>query len=143
MITKYTFQDGQLWLHSRSERTIEDFIILQTDGLEVPFRVLDYKERGDVTLLRLKGVDTERQAARLIGAGEVLSNDLEDDDLIGYTVIGPTGEEYGVIENIDMSTANVLVRLRGGGLVPIHEDLIETIDDDAKEVRYCVEPPVV
>ena len=144
MITKYLYTASQLWLQSNAALPHSPFLILLIEGLEVPFRVLDYKERGDLTLLRLKGVETERQAAHLVGAAEVLPDEgLDDEDLIGYTLLGPTGKVYGVIEAIDMTTANVLARLAGGALVPVHEDLIETIDDDAKEIRYSVEPPVI
>ena len=46
-----------------------DFLILLLDGIFVPFRVEDWRGKGaDSLIFRLKGVDTEAKALRLVNA---------------------------------------------------------------------------
>ena len=45
-----------------------EFILVELDAIKVPFRVLDWRSKGNDVLLQLKGVDCERAANRLVGA---------------------------------------------------------------------------
>ena len=45
------------------------WLFLRLDGLDVPFRVLDWRTKGtDELLFTFKGVDSEEKALRLVGA---------------------------------------------------------------------------
>lgn len=110
------------------------FIILRINAIPVPFRVIDWRVKGQDLLFTLKGITTEEQALSLVGCevSMLRSNvaNIEEhsvlswQDIVGYHI----GE--ATIEQVDESTANVLARLSDGRLVPLHEDLITDIDYD-------------
>ena len=60
-------------------------------------------------------------------------------DLVGYTIEdeGENGErmKIGIIANIDESTINTLATLEDGRMIPLHEDFILDIDEDAHLLR--------
>lgn len=115
------------------------FLVLSIDGILVPFRVLDWRGKGaDTLIFRLKGIDTEEQATRLVNAeAYMLRRDLVDEmesmmtwqDLVGYQVLTPERTSKGLVRAVDESTVNTLLELEDGRLLPIHEDLIIEIDE--------------
>ena len=101
------------------------FVFVQRDGLFVPFR--------------------SEQISELIGEeGWVLRSDVQDEgdgtltwqDLVGYEVKDEkaNGEwrEVGIIAEVDESTINTLATLEDGRMMPLHEDFIVEIDEEAK-----------
>ena len=122
------------------------WLFLRLDGLDVPFRVLDWRTKGtDELLFTLKGVDSEEKALRLVGAEAFMllreanvpaeGNLMTWQDLAGWTVRSPYGEE-AQIADVDTTTANCLARLHDGRLIPLHEDLIAQINPDDKILTY-------
>ena len=104
-------------------KDLPEFVFVRRDGLFVPFRA--------------------ERISELIGEeGFVLRSDLqqEDDglltwqDLVGYTV-EDDGKTVGVIAHIDESTINTLATLDDGRMVPLHEDFIIEIDEQARVLR--------
>ena len=104
-------------------KDLPEFVFVRRDGLFVPFRA--------------------ERIPELIGEeGFVLRSDLqqEDDglltwqDLVGYTV-EDDGKTVGVIAHIDESTINTLATLDDGRMVPLHEDFIIEIDEQARVLR--------
>ena len=104
-------------------KDLPEFVFVRRDGLFVPFRA--------------------ERISELIGEeGFVLRSDLqqEDDglltwqDLVGYTV-EDDGKTVGVIAHIDESTINTLATLEDGRMVPLHEDFIIEIDEQARVLR--------
>jgi len=73
----------------------------------------------------------------------VLRSDVQDEedglmtwqDLTGYTIEDDEVGRVGVIDEIDESTINTLATLDDGRLVPLHEDFILDIDEDAHVLR--------
>lgn len=114
------------------------FLILRINAIPVPFRVLDWRVKGQDLLFTLKGITTEEQALALVGCEvSMLRSDIANpeeqallswQDIVGYRI----GE--ATIEQIDDSTDNVLAQLSDGRLVPLHEDLITDIDHDQRIV---------
>ena len=103
------------------------FVFVKRDGLFVPFR--------------------SERISELIGEeGFVLRSDVQEDgdgeltwqDLVGWTLKdeGVNGEwlTVGVIESIDESTINTLATLEDGRMVPLHEDFIIDIDEEARVI---------
>lgn len=120
-----------------------EFIILEIDAIQVPFRVLDWRSKGDDVLLRFKGVNTEQAANRLVGAPIFMENAAEEEDtimtwqdLIGLRVVDDEQGEQGVIDSVDESTVNTLLFLDNGRVLPIHEDFIVAIDDTTLTTHY-------
>lgn len=123
--------------------TDPEFIILELDAIKVPFRVLDWRSKGDDVLLKLKGVDTEQAANRLVGAPVFMENAVGQEDsmmtwqdLVGLRVVDDEQGEQGVIDSVDESTVNTLLFLDNGRVLPIHEDFIVAIDDTTLTTHY-------
>lgn len=114
------------------------FLILDRDGILVPYRVLDWREKGaDMLIFRLSGIDTEPQAAALTGTKVyMLRKDVNSEskdlltwqDLVGYQVMDKEKGLLGTIAHIDESTINTLATMTDGRLIPLHEDFITDID---------------
>ena len=120
-----------------------DFVFLELDAINVPFRVLDWRSKGNDVLLQLKGVNTEQTANRLVGAQTFIEYEAEEDapsltwqDLTGLRVIDEDQGELGRIERVDETTANTLLFLDNGRILPIHEDFIIAIDDTTLTTHY-------
>ena len=121
-----------------------DFLILLLDGIFVPFRVEDWRGKGaDSLIFRLKGVDTEVKALRLVNAeAYMLRRDLNEEaeemmtwqDLTGYEVLNSEHVVQGRAAAVDESTINTLLELEDGRLLPVHEDLIIEIDEPQKRI---------
>lgn len=121
-----------------------DFLILLLDGIFVPFRVEDWRGKGaDSLIFRLKGVDTEQKALRLVNTeAYMLRRDLAEEveemmtwqDLTGYEVLNANRVVQGRVAAVDESTINTLLELEDGRLLPVHEDLIIEIDEPQKRI---------
>lgn len=106
-------------------KDLPDFVFVLRDGLFVPFR-------------------TERISELIGEEGYVLRSEMQDEedgmltwqDLVGYTIMdeGENGEEeqVGVIAYVDESTINTLATLEDGRMIPLHEDFITEIDEEAR-----------
>lgn len=106
-------------------KDLPDFVFVLRDGLFVPFR-------------------TERISELIGEEGFVLRSEMQDEedglltwqDLVGYTIMdeGENGEEeqVGVIAYMDESTINTLATLEDGRMIPLHEDFITEIDEEAR-----------
>lgn len=105
-------------------KDLPEFVFVKRDGLFVPFRSENISE--------------------LIGEeGFVLRRDVQEEDdglmtwqdLVGYTIEDAETGTVGVIDTIDESTINTLATLEDGRMIPLHEDFILEIDEDAKVLR--------
>ena len=106
-------------------KDLPDFVFVLRDGLLVPFR-------------------TERISELIGEEGFVLRSEMQGEedgmltwqDLVGYTIMdeGENGEEeqVGVIAYVDESTINTLATLEDGRMLPLHEDFITEIDEEAR-----------
>lgn len=56
-------------------------------------------------------------------------------DLVGYTIIDDETGVVGLIDMIDESTINTLATLEDGRMIPLHEDFILAIDEEAQELK--------
>ena len=127
-----------------------DFIVLQLDNIAVPFRLLDWREKGTETILiTLKGINSEQQAIPLIGAEIFLlrkdipadqetSTDLTWQDLVGYHIYNADMQDMGIIRSVDEQTANILALTDTDNLYPLHEDLILALDTEQHTIQLNV-----
>ena len=141
---------GELQCHATNslwENADAEFMILSLDAILVPFRVEDWRTKGaEDLILRLKGIDTEQAALRLVGAeAYMLRRDIVQDedselitwqDLVGRTLTDTEQGTLGTIRSVDETTANTLVELADGRLLPLHEDFIVSIDDAQVTVTF-------
>lgn len=103
-------------------KDLPEFIFVKRDGLFVPFRSEKISDlRGEEGFV-LKG-DME------IDEGEMAWVDFE-----GWTL--QEGEkDLGKIVRVDDSTMNIFAELEDGRMLPLHEDFIMEIDEEAKVLR--------
>lgn len=129
-------------------------LIIKYDGILVPFYIETVRPKGSVSyLVKLTGIDTEEEAAQFVNheiymlkkdASDWMDEDYVDSDsLIGYNIIDvATGDDLGVVEGIDDSTANILflVRQKNGEelYLPASDDLITDIDEEYKLIRMTL-----
>ena len=104
-------------------KDLRPFVFVKRDGLFVPFR--------------------SEQIANLVGEeGFVLRSDVQDEgdgtltwqDLVGFE-IEDDGRVVGKITQVDESTINTLAILEDERMIPLHEDFIVEIDEDARILR--------
>ena len=100
-------------------KDLPKFVFVKRDGLFVPFR--------------------SERIAELIGEeGFVLKGDMEidEDEMAWVDFEGWTLQEgdntLGKIVRVDDSTMNIFSELEDGRMVPLHEDFIVEIDEEAK-----------
>lgn len=106
-------------------KDLPPFVFVQRDGLFVPFRSEDIAQlRGEEAFVLRSDVQEEDDGM------------MTWQDLVGYTIQDEKkdGEwlEVGVIAHVDESTINTLATLEDGRMVPLHEDFIIEIDEDAR-----------
>ena len=95
----------------------DSFVFVCVDGAYVPFRAnspqLDAFVGEDLYMID----DGERE----LTMGEVLK---------GKQVVDTAQGLLGVIASVDESTANTLIELDNGTLLPLHDDFIVSLDDE-------------
>lgn len=128
------------------------YLVIQTDGIFVPFFIESYRWKGSTTmLLKFEDVNTPEKAEEFCGqtlyfdrrcfsAKEAKAYDAqkeEDQGLIGYRIIDVTLGDLGEITDINDMTANILFIVDHEGedlMIPAAEDLIRSIDDKSKTI---------
>lgn len=129
------------------DREESEFLILEVDGILVPFFIEEYRFRSDTTAIVLfEDTDTQEKARALTGCNVFYPrSDISTESeytwntLVGFTIEDQhTGKQYGTIRAIDTSTINVLFVLdtdKGHeALVPANEELIEEIDPERRTI---------
>jgi ribosomal 30S subunit maturation factor RimM len=103
-------------------KDLPEFVFVQRDGLFVPFR--------SENIADIKGEE-----------GFVLRSDIatKEDEMAWVDFEGWTLQEgdqtIGKIVRVDDSTMNIFAELEDGRMIPLHEDFITEIDEDAKILR--------
>lgn len=130
------------------EEADPDFLIVSIDNILVPFRVTDWRCKGEDLILTIDRVDSEPAALRLCGnEAFMLRRDCAEEDngqpmtwqdLKGFAVLDEKGGSVGRITEVDESTANVLAVLSDGRLIPLHEDLITGLDSANRTIMMCI-----
>ena len=103
-------------------KDLPEFVFVQRDGLFVPFR--------SENIANIKGEE-----------GFVLRSEIQtnEDEMAWVDFEGWTLQEndqtIGKIVRVDDSTMNIFAELEDGRMIPLHEDFITEIDEDAKILR--------
>ena len=118
-----------------------DYLVLDIDGILVPFFIEEYRFRSDsVALMKFEGINTQQRAAELTGCNVFFPRALADEDdtptlasLVGFNLIdAKSGKTVGRIAAIDDTTVNLLFELEDNTLIPANDDLIHDIDMEGK-----------
>lgn len=129
------------------DRTDADYLILQVDGILVPFFIEEYRFRSDTTaLVKFEDIDSVERARQLTGCDVYFPRALADADeapslslLVGFDLVeATTGTRVGTVAAIDDSTANILFCLDDDRLIPANDDLITGIDTNHKVIKMNI-----
>lgn len=142
---------GEINLELNFDFDLEDteYIIVDVDGIFVPFFIDEYRYKTDTTALILfEDITTEERIRPFFNKTayvkkEVLSEN-ENDEMsinyyVGFTMQTAEGKEIGQIVEIDDSTANILFILDNDTLVPV--GTVEVIDLNPEKHTMVVELP--
>ena len=127
------------------DRVDADYLVLELDGILVPFFIEEYRFRSDtVALIKFEDVDTQQRANELTGCDVYFPRALAADDegevslslLVGFDLVEANGGmTIGRIAAIDDTTVNLLFELEDGRLIPANDDLIRDIDTKRKTIK--------
>jgi 16S rRNA processing protein RimM len=125
------------------DRVDADYLILEVDGILVPFFMEEYRFRSDsVVLVKFCDIDTQERASELTNCDVWFPRSLTPDEeeptlagLVGFNII-EAGDNtvVGRIAAIDDSTANLLFELENGTLIPANDNLIQDINTREKQI---------
>ena len=126
------------------DRVDSDFVLLMVDGLLVPFYMEEYRFRSDTAVLvKFEDVDTVERARELTNCEVFFLRSLADGEeedytwsfFVGFDVVeAESGKTVGRIAAVDDSTSNVLFEMEDGTLIPAAEELVSSIDHDARRI---------
>ena len=130
------------------DRVDADYLILEVDGILVPFFMEEYRFRSDNTaLVKFEDIDTQDRARELTNCDVYFLRSEADDEeeeltysfLVGFNIIDDqSGRNVGTIASIDENTLNILFELEDGTLIPASEELITDIDKDNKTITIAL-----
>lgn len=130
------------------DRVDADYLVLDIDGILVPFFMEEYRFRNDsVCLVKFCDIDTQQQAAELTGSDVYFPRALADEadaipslsSLVGFRIVEAKGNQtVGRIAAIDDQTANILFELEDGTLIPANDDLITDIDMNGQQITMNI-----
>lgn len=125
-----------------------DYLVLDIDGILVPFFMEEYRFRNDsICLVKFCDIDTQQRASELTGCDVYFPRALAEEadetpslsSLVGFEIINmPDGSSIGTIAAIDDSTQNVLFELEDGTLIPANDELIEDIDTEQRQIKMNI-----
>ncbi len=131
------------------DRVDADYLVLEVDGILVPFFIEEYRFRSDTTaLMKFEDIDTQERARELTNCDVYFPRDLtpldDEDELrwsffVGFDIVdAKTSKTVGTIARVDDQTVNVLFELEDGTLVPAAEELITAVDQEGKTITIAL-----
>ena len=130
------------------DRVDADYLVLELDGILVPFFMEEYRFRSDtVCLVKFCDIDTQQRAQELTGTDvyfpRALAEEVADvptlSQLVGFNLIeADSGQVVGRIATIDDQTQNILFELEDGRLIPANDDLVTDINTDNKTITMNI-----
>ncbi|MBO5703549.1 MAG: 16S rRNA processing protein RimM [Bacteroidaceae bacterium] len=138
------------------DRGTSPYLVLEIDGIMVPFFLEDYRfKNNDTAILKFADTDTDLDAKKLVGLKVYypyahLEGDADEDAelsslraLTGYTIYEENAGLLGTIDEVYDATENPLFYItnnRGDELViPYHDDFLVAFD--MKKRTICVSLP--
>jgi len=131
------------------DRVDADYLIVETEGILVPFFIEEYRFRsGETALLKLEGISTVERARELTNSDVFFPRRLAQNDdeemtwaqIVGFRLVDEQlGKVVGSISSVDDSTENVLFDVASPDgknlLIPAAEDWISDVDTEKREIR--------
>ena len=112
------------------DTTDADYLILEIDGILVPFFMEEYRFRND-SLALLTGCDVYFPRT----LAEESEGQLSLSSLVGFDIVEASNSKFvGKIAAIDDTTQNILFELEDGRLIPASDELITNIDTNRQQI---------
>lgn len=121
-------------------------LFINIDGSKVPFLIEAAEDQGHV-ILKLDEIDTPEEVSHLLSrelyldsreiAAELLVDEVQQHELVGFIVYDQSKQEIGSIKEILEYPDQLLAKLDYQDkevLLPIHEDLILDLDKEKKTI---------
>ena len=103
-------------------KDLPEFVFVQRDGLFVPFRSSEIASlMGEEVFVLKSEAETEEDEMAWV-------------DFAGWTLV-ENDATIGKIVRVDDSTMNIFAELEDGRMVPLHEDFIVEMDEEARVLR--------
>ena len=126
------------------DRTDADYLVIDIDGILVPFFIEEYRFKSDDNaLMKFEGIDTQERARELTGCEVYFPREMAEGDdeqlswaaIVGFELIDTnSGKTAGRIASVDDSTINILFELEDGKLIPASEELIANVDTKKRQI---------
>ena len=138
------------------DRAESEYLILEVDGILVPFFMEEYRVRSDETaLVRFCDINTQEQARQLTGCDVYfLRSEVPADEdgelswaqIVGFTVLNDGADAdaapVGTITAVDDTTINTLFDIKTPDgrdvLVPASDDLITDVNTEARTITMII-----
>ena len=133
------------------DRVDADYLVLETDGILVPFFMEEYRFRNDsAALVKFEGIDTQERARELTHCDVYFPHSLSDgneqqfswNEIVGFSLIdADTQQPVGEITAIDDSTINILFHVERDGeeiLIPASDELIQSVSMERREIEITL-----
>ncbi|MCR5579929.1 MAG: ribosome maturation factor RimM [Prevotella sp.] len=126
------------------DRVDADYLVLDIDGILVPFFMEEYRFKSDSNaLIKFEDIDSQERAQQLTGIDVYFPHALADSDddgifwaaVVGFDIIdADSGNKIGRIASVDDTTINILFELEDEQLIPASEDFIIAIDQKTRTI---------
>lgn len=146
-VLKSNGTDGEVMMGriDPEEIDLEEPVFIYFDGSPVPFFVENFSMHGGKSIVRLTGVRTAQDAEELIGKDVFVEpksflNEDEGEEALSFVMgwsLYDGSKEVGKIADFVDIPGNPCIEVEtknGAALVPLHEDLIRSVDLDAQKI---------
>jgi 16S rRNA processing protein RimM len=155
-VLKSNGTDGELVMGFREiapeDINLQEPVFIVFDGLPVPFYIESFSKRGNTkALVRLTGICSMEDVEEITGKAVYIEEDqlpemsLEDDGyaaLVGWMLLTPAEDEEALIEvgeitdflDIPNNPCIEVETENGAVMIPLHEDLILSVDPEYQEI---------
>ena len=150
-VLKSNGTDGELVLGFREiapeDINLDEPVFIIFDGLPVPFFIETFTKRGNTkALVRLTDINSMEDVEEIAGKAVYVEEDslpelsLEEDGyqaLVGWTVLNGNLIEVGTITDFMDIPNNPCIEVEtenGAVILPLHEDLILSVDPEYQEI---------
>ena len=155
-VLKSNGTDGELVMGFREiapeDINLQEPVFIVFDGLPVPFYIESFSKRGNTkALVRLTDICSMEDVEEITGKAVYIEEDqlpemsLEDDGyaaLVGWMLLTPAEDEEALIEvgeitdflDIPNNPCIEVETENGAVMIPLHEDLILSVDPEYQEI---------
>ena len=150
-VLKSNGTDGELVMGFRDispeDIDLKEPVYVHFDGLPVPFFIDSFVRKGNTkALVRLTDINCLKDAEEMAGRAVYIKENAilsEEDDisLIGWTLYDSFHNEIGVISDFFDIPGNPCIEvgtISGTAMIPLHEDLVISADEEARALVMTI-----